>query len=53
MSVDGNLERNYNYRSLKQALTGYLISQNVSDGAKHMIGKKQKKKQAKNKDNKQ
>ena len=53
VSVDGNLERNYNYRSLKQALTGYLISQNVSDGAKHMIGKKQKKKQAKNKDNKQ
>ena len=53
VSVDGNLERNYNYRSLKQALTSYLISQTVSDGAKHMIGKKQKKKQAKNKDNKQ
>jgi len=51
VSVDGNLERNYNYRSLKQALTGYLASQNVSENVKHISNKVQKdknKKQSKN-----
>ena len=39
MSCDGNLERNFNYNSLKQALNNYLAPQNA-DGGKHRHGKK-------------
>ncbi len=39
VSVDGNLERNYNYTTLKQALTGYLTSTSVAENAKHIIAK--------------
>ncbi len=36
LSVDGNLERNFNYNTLKQALNKYLAPQNIADGAKHI-----------------
>ncbi len=36
LSVDGNLERNFNYNTLKQALNNYLAPQNITDGAKHI-----------------
>lgn len=44
MSVNGNLERNYNYRSLKQALNGLLIPQMVEDseGKRRHMNKKNK-----------
>ena len=42
VSVDGNLARNYNYSTLKQTLSGFLIPQGVTESAKHMIGKTQK-----------
>ncbi len=44
VSVDGNLERNYNYSTLKQALTSLLITSGASESAKHIIPKVQKKK---------
>ena len=34
VSVNGTLERNYNYNSLKQALNGMLAPQGAGDGAK-------------------
>ncbi len=43
LSVDGNLSRNYNYSTLKQALTSYLVSPGLAEGAKHSIGKSSKK----------
>ncbi len=36
LSVNGNLERNFNYNTLKQALNQYLTPQNITDGAKHI-----------------
>lgn len=39
MSCDGNLERNFNYNSLKQSLNNYLAPQS-SEGGKHRHGKK-------------
>ena len=44
LSVDGNLQRNYNYRSLKQELNGLLISQVTEDseGKRRHAGKHQK-----------
>ncbi len=46
LSVDGNLKRNYNYRSLKQELNGLLISQIAEDidGKRKHQAKHQKKK---------
>ncbi|MBE6549344.1 MAG: TIGR00159 family protein [Ruminococcaceae bacterium] len=45
LSVDGNLKRNYNYRSLKQELNGLLIPQVTedADGKRKHNGKHQKK----------
>lgn len=41
LAVDGNLERNYNYNSLKQALNARLITSTPSDAfKKHRKGKK-------------
>ena len=46
LSIDGNLKRNYNYRSLKQELNDLLISQMAEDieGKRKHTGKHQKKK---------
>ena len=46
LSIDGNLKRNYNYRSLKQELNDLLISQMTEDieGKRKHTGKHQKKK---------
>lgn len=43
LSVDGNLERNFNYSSLKQALNKYLVTSSISD-AKLARGKQKGKK---------
>ncbi len=43
LSVDGNLDRNYNYGTLKQALTALLITPGIGETAKHIIPKPQKK----------
>lgn len=52
LSVDGNLERNFNYSSLKQALNKYLVTSAISD-AKLARGKahKQRGKKEKESDN--
>lgn len=47
LSVDGNLERNYNYNSLKQALNKLLNAQGQGDRAK----KHRKEKKAVSKNN--
>ncbi len=36
LSVDGNLERSFNYNTLKQALNKYLAPQNISESARHI-----------------
>jgi hypothetical protein len=41
LSVDGNLERNYNYRTLKQALYDLLAPHGMSEGTKHAMQKAQ------------
>ena len=49
LSVDGNLERNFNYTSLKQALNGYLTPSNPAEAAKmRKKAKKDKKSQKEN-----
>ncbi len=44
LSADGNLSRNFNYNTLKQALNGYLAPQNITENAKHMMPKASRKK---------
>ncbi|MBO5204258.1 MAG: diadenylate cyclase CdaA [Clostridia bacterium] len=44
LSKDGNLERNFNYNSLKQALNNYLSPEKAGDGGKHKSTKSHKKK---------
>lgn len=48
LAVDGNLERNYNYNSLKQALNNHLAPYGQSDVAKKHRNRKSKKRSAKN-----
>ncbi len=50
VSVGGNLERNYNYSTLKQALTSLLITPTLAENAKHIMPKSQKKKENKKQD---
>lgn len=40
VSIDGNLERNYNYNTLKQVLNNHLAPKNTYDTAKHKKSKK-------------
>ncbi len=49
LSIDGNLERNFNYGTLKQALNTYLAQQGIPDGVKHAAEKSQAHKSKKNK----
>lgn len=49
LSMDGNLERNFNYGTLKQALNTYLAPQGVTEGAKHAVEKAQSHKTRKEK----
>ncbi len=42
LSVSGSLTRNYNYSTLKQALTSYLITSSLIDGGKHAMSKKRR-----------
>ena len=44
LSKDGNLERNFNYNSLKQALNNYLSPDKTGDSGKHKNSKPHKKK---------
>ncbi len=44
VSVGGNLERNYNYSTLKQTLTGYLVTPHIADS---MISRSARKKKQK------
>ena len=49
LSSDGNLERNFNYGSLKKALYNQLAPQSMSEGTKHAMQKVQKRKEKKEK----
>lgn len=49
LSTDGNLERSFNYGSLKQALYNLLAPLSMSEGTKHAMQKVQKNKQKKEK----
>lgn len=52
LSVEGNLERNYNYGTLKQALYNYLAPLSAAEGAKHVAAKAQTHKEKKHKKDK-
>ncbi len=43
LSIDGNLERNYNYNTLKQALNAHLNPLGAAENAKHRVPKSRKK----------
>lgn len=49
LSVEGNLERSYNYGTLKQALYNYLAPIGASESAKHVAAKAQAHKEKKHK----